>query len=92
MVHCIHLGEIRDPAPSSAACQECVRAGLRWVALRKCLSCGHVGCCDSSRGRHAREHFHASKHALIEPLKGEKWTWCYIDDAYVERDEPQPHA
>ncbi len=89
---CAHLGEIRDPPPQSRSCEECVRAGQTWVALRKCLVCGHVGCCDSSVGQHARAHFHETRHPLIEPLTGERWTWCYVDDAYVEREPPQPHA
>ncbi len=93
MPTCSHLDQIRNPPPLSNGCEECLRTGQRWVALRECLTCGHVGCCDSTPGRHARAHFHETKHPLIEPLGGGKWTWCYIDDAYVDRAEgaqPQP--
>ena len=90
VTNCSHLDAIRDVEPGSEGCQECARSGQRAVALRKCLSCGHVGCCDSSPGRHARAHFHSSGHPLIEPLHDAGWTWCYVDDAYVER--PQTSA
>jgi uncharacterized UBP type Zn finger protein len=50
-----------------------------------CRVCGNVGCCDSTPGRHARAHFHATGHPIIEPLSGpKKWTWCYECDAYVD--------
>jgi uncharacterized UBP type Zn finger protein len=49
-----------------------------------CLECGHVGCCDSSEGRHARGHFHQTQHPLIQSAeKGENWRWCYVDDTYL---------
>ena len=83
---CTHLNQIRDPAPlTPEGCEECLREGKQWVEARKCLVCGHVGCCDSSEGRHARAHFHSTQHPLIEPLSGKKWTWCYVDDEYVDR-------
>jgi uncharacterized UBP type Zn finger protein len=49
-----------------------------------CLECGHVGCCDSSKNRHARAHFHAEGHPLIQSAeKGEDWRWCFIDEVYL---------
>jgi uncharacterized UBP type Zn finger protein len=82
---CNHIDQIRDPAALTAGCRECEALGQTPVAVRKCLVCGHVGCCDSTPGQHARAHFHATGHPLIEPVSGRKWTWCYIDDAYVNR-------
>jgi uncharacterized UBP type Zn finger protein len=83
------IGGLRLLSRPADGREECLLTGQRWVALRKCLTCGHVGCCDSSPGKHARAHFRATGHPLIEPLGGgENWTWCYIDDEYVERTEP----
>ena len=62
-------------------CQECLKTGDTWVHLRLCLTCGHVGCCDSSKNKHATRHFHATKHPLIRSIEpGESWLWCYVDD------------
>jgi hypothetical protein len=80
---CSHLGGI-DPAPAPntpAGCEECLAMGGRWVHLRLCLACGHVGCCDNSPGRHATAHFHDSSHPVIRSYEpGEDWWWCYADD------------
>lgn len=60
-------------------CAECLRDGTRWVHLRLCLSCGHVGCCDSSPGRHATAHFEAAGHPVMRSFEpGEAWRWCYV--------------
>jgi uncharacterized UBP type Zn finger protein len=78
---CTHLAEIRVTTTRTRVCPECVKLGDRWVHLRMCLECGHVGCCDSSQNRHATAHFHASGHALIRSLEpGERWVWCYVDE------------
>jgi uncharacterized UBP type Zn finger protein len=70
--------------PSARGCEECLRTGGRWVHLRLCLACGHVGCCDNSPGRHAAGHFRATDHPLIRSHEpGEKWAWCYVDESYV---------
>jgi uncharacterized UBP type Zn finger protein len=54
------------------------------VHLRLCLSCGHVGCCDSSPNRHARRHAFAVDHPIVQSFQpGEDWRWCYVDEAYV---------
>jgi uncharacterized UBP type Zn finger protein len=59
--------------------------GQEWVHLRLCLTCGHVGCCDSSPGKHATGHYHASEHPVIRSFEpGEDWGYCYVDDALVE--------
>ena len=80
MKECSHLGEIREVQPRSRGCEECLKTGGSWVHLRLCLSCGHVGCCDSSPKRHATRHFHQSQHPLIRSFEpGENWVWCYVD-------------
>jgi len=67
-----------DP-PDDPVCEECVRDGTPWVALRMCLACGHVGCCDSSRSRHATAHFHDTEHPVIQSAEpGERWRWCFV--------------
>lgn len=82
MTDCTHTSEMRDVAPSSlAGCAECIALGDRWVHLRICLSCGHVGCCDSSKNQHARHHFEAVGHPIIASFEpGENWRYCYADD------------
>ncbi len=84
---CPHLAQTQDPPPQPGphpVCEECARTGGRWVHLRICLTCGHVGCCDSSPGRHATAHGRASGHPVIASAEpGENWRWCYVDEAYV---------
>jgi EmrB/QacA subfamily drug resistance transporter len=81
---CDHLDTITDPEPRTRGCEECLRAGDSWVHLRLCLSCGHVGCCDSSRNRHATAHFWSSRHPIVRSLEpGEDWRWCYADEIAV---------
>ncbi|MDX6740370.1 UBP-type zinc finger domain-containing protein [Actinocorallia sp. A-T 12471] len=79
---CTHLDQIKaDARPSSEGCEDCLRTGGRWVHLRMCRTCGHVGCCDSSPNTHATAHFHTTDHPLISSYEpGEDWTWCYKDD------------
>jgi uncharacterized UBP type Zn finger protein len=86
---CTHL-DAADPdiEPSSTGCLECMELGSPWVHLRLCLSCGHVGCCDSSPNRHATKHFHSTKHPLIRSFEpGEDWWYCYVDDVTFEVDD-----
>ena len=87
---CTHLDQIADVTPSSAGCEDCLRMGGRWVHLRMCMSCGHVGCCDNSPNRHATAHFHAEHHPIIQSYEpGEDWWWCYLDDvAFEVQDAP----
>jgi EmrB/QacA subfamily drug resistance transporter len=81
---CMHLDQVIDALPSSPGCEECLRVGDHWVHLRLCLSCGHVGCCDSSKNRHATAHFWATSHPIVRSLEpGETWRWCYIDELVV---------
>ena len=75
--------------PSGHGCKECLDAGARWVHLRLCLTCGHVGCCDSSPNRHATKHFKKTDHPMVASFEpGERWAWCYVDD----EDVPVPES
>ena len=82
---CTHQAEIKKGVkPRTKGCEECLKMGDTWVHLRMCLECGHVGCCDSSKNRHARAHFHETEHPLIQSAeRGEDWRWCYIDEVYL---------
>lgn len=81
---CTHMNQIAFTEPSTHVCDECVKMGDRWVHLRMCLECGHVGCCDSSKNKHATKHFHATRHPLIRSIeRGESWMWCFVDQAVV---------
>lgn len=79
---CSHLRHAGNPAPNTPqGCEECLASGDSWVHLRLCLTCGHVGCCDSSKNRHATRHFHQTDHAVVRSLEpGEQWKWCYLDE------------
>jgi uncharacterized UBP type Zn finger protein len=82
---CAHLEEAArrttPVTPGTAGCQECLAGGGQWVHLRLCLACGHVGCCDSSPGRHATRHAQGSRHPLVKSFEpGEEWAWCYLDE------------
>jgi Zn-finger in ubiquitin-hydrolases and other protein len=83
MPTCEHVEEVQvlDLPEPVAGCEECLAEGGRWVHLRMCQSCGHVGCCDSSPGRHATAHHHATGHPIIRSAEpGEDWGWCYVDE------------
>jgi uncharacterized UBP type Zn finger protein len=81
---CPHVKEIRKVTPSGSGCKECLEMGDTWVHLRMCLICGHVGCCDSSKNKHATEHFHHSKHPVMQSAEpGENWKWCYVDEIFL---------
>ena len=79
-----HIDQIRDVKPSSKGCEDCLKIGGRWLHLRLCLTCGKVGCCDSSPNKHASAHFRAVKHPIVQSFEpGEDWRWCYVDEAEV---------
>ncbi len=81
---CSHLDQVRDVAPRTNGCEECLKTGDDWVQVRMCLTCGHVGCCDSSKGQHATHHFNSTGHAVMRSAEpGQDWRWCYVDQAYV---------
>ena len=82
---CSHLKQIQKVEPRTpSGCEECLAMGARWVHLRLCRACGHVGCCDQSPNRHASAHFHATEHPIVQSFKkGEDWIWCYVDEVYL---------
>ncbi len=86
VTECTHRGAIQNVAPRTPnGCEECLAIGDTWVHLRLCLECGHVGCCDSSKNRHATKHFHTTHHAIMQSFQpGEDWRWCYIDQMMIE--------
>ena len=78
---CSHASQIRITNTKSRACPECVKIGDTWVHLRLCLECGHIGCCDSSKNKHATKHYRTSRHPLARSIEpGEHWVWCYVDE------------
>ena len=84
MPACTHMNQIRPVKPHTNGCEECLKMGDSWVHLRLCLECGHVGCCDSSKNRHARAHFQETQLPLIQSAeRREDWKWCYIDEMYL---------
>ncbi|WP_075792065.1 UBP-type zinc finger domain-containing protein [Massilia putida] len=77
---CRHFHEIVTREGNTGGCEECLKMGDTWVHLRVCLTCGHVGCCDDSKNKHATKHFHATSHPAIRSKEpGETWGWCYVD-------------
>ncbi len=88
---CEHLDQLQAVSPGTPnGCAECLAAGGRWVHLRMCLVCGHVGCCDQSPGQHATKHFHETAHAVMRSFeRGDDWGWCYVDQLFIE-PAPRP--
>jgi len=94
MPTCEHLRDLSasafPPPRTPGECEECARTGARWVELRECRRCGHVGCCDSSPGRHATRHFEETGHPGVRSaMPGASWAWCYVDE---EKADLQPAA
>ncbi len=80
MENCSHDIAGAPPPANTEGCEECLRSGGRWVHLRVCRHCGHVGCCDSSPGQHATAHYKTTKHATMQSFEpGEDWGWCYVE-------------
>jgi uncharacterized UBP type Zn finger protein len=77
--------KIKDIKPGSEGCEECLKSGDNWVHLRICLTCGHVGCCNQSKNKHATKHFKETGHPVIQSYQpGEDWKYCYIDSEYLQ--------
>ncbi|MEO8897265.1 MAG: UBP-type zinc finger domain-containing protein [Candidatus Dormibacter sp.] len=84
---CTHLDTIPGAPPVARGCVECLAIGQAWVHLRRCTTCGHVGCCDSSPGTHATKHFRSTEHPLVQSFQpDETWYWCYADEVMFEVD------
>jgi uncharacterized UBP type Zn finger protein len=85
MKDCTHLDQIKITKSNQRGCEDCLKTGDTWVHLRLCMSCGHVGCCDSSKNKHATRHFHETKHPIIRSHQpGEDWGWCYVDEVELD--------
>ena len=85
-MQCTHRDTIKVDVPERVeGCEECLKSGDSWVHLRLCTSCGHIGCCDSSKNRHATKHFRQTQHPVIRSAEaGERWFWCYVDTVMFE--------
>jgi uncharacterized UBP type Zn finger protein len=82
---CAHVAEsVRPVTPGSVGCAKCIEMGSGWVHLRLCLTCGEVGCCDSSPNRHASKHAAAVGHPIVRSHEpDEDWWWCFVDEDVV---------
>jgi uncharacterized UBP type Zn finger protein len=81
---CTHRDALRDVTPDSDGCAQCLALGDGWVHLRMCMTCGQVGCCDSSKNKHAHRHADESGHPIARSFEpGEGWMWCYVDEVLV---------
>ena len=88
---CTHTDRIREVTPKTDGCEECLASGGTWVALRMCLTCGHVGCCDSSPEQHASRHAAASGHPIAQSFEpGEDWFWSFVDEQFYAGPELTP--
>lgn len=81
--NCEHLAAAEQCAvpQTPEGCAECLHDHESWVHLRLCVTCGHVGCCDSSPHQHATAHFRETGHPVMRSLEpGEAWRWCFVDE------------
>jgi uncharacterized UBP type Zn finger protein len=93
MLECDHVDLIRAVTPSADGCEDCLRVGGRWVHLRLCMTCGHVGCCDNSPNRHATAHFRQTGHPIIRSFEPEEdWGWCYEDELTLDASDWPVHG
>ncbi len=82
---CTHLNQIKDVKPRTPdGCEECLKIGDEWVHLRMCMICGHVGCCNSSKNKHATKHWMETGHPIMQDYPDREWMWCYVDEVYIE--------
>ncbi len=89
---CRHLEEIQVTEPATDVCQACVASGDIWPALRMCLFCGFVGCCDTSKNKHMKQHYEATGHPMFRSIRmDEAWAWCYADDAFFQKRTLERH-
>jgi uncharacterized UBP type Zn finger protein len=87
-MQCTHRDQIRVVDPSAEGCEDCLRIGGQWVHLRMCLSCGHMGCCDSSPNRHASKHATEIGHPIARSMEPyEDWAWCFVDQVAFDYPE-----
>ena len=81
---CSHMSMIKVTDPTTDVCEQCVAAGDIWPALRMCLICGFVGCCDTSKNKHMKQHYETTGHGLFRSIRlSESWCYCYDDSAFI---------
>jgi uncharacterized UBP type Zn finger protein len=86
VAECTHLDAVEFLAPPGevVGCEECLALDMQWVHLRMCQTCGHIGCCDNSIGKHATAHHEDTGHPIIRSAEpGEDWSWCYVDEVMM---------
>ncbi|NLF63474.1 MAG: UBP-type zinc finger domain-containing protein [Chloroflexi bacterium] len=82
---CVHLADVDEVTPRTNGCEECLEMGDEWFHLRLCTTCGHVGCCDNSKNRHATKHYYETGHPVIKSFEpGEDWGYCFADEKFVK--------
>ena len=82
---CEHTSMIEITDPTGTECETCIAQGDSWVHLRMCMTCGYIGCCDSSKNKHARKHYLRNEHPIIRSIEpGESWRYCYIHNEMLE--------
>ena len=90
---CEHVKDARDLQPAIRVCEDCVKMGDGWMHLRICMICGYVGCCDSSKNKHATKHFHSTRHPMMRSIEpGEQWGWCFVDEITYDLSRGAKHA
>ncbi|HEY2553304.1 MAG TPA: UBP-type zinc finger domain-containing protein [Streptosporangiaceae bacterium] len=81
--------------PSGTGCADCIAADGWWLHLRRCVACGHIGCCDTSPSQHASKHAASEGHQLIRSFEpGEDWFWDFVTEQFYDGPElapPQHH-
>ena len=83
---CAHLDQIKVTEPTTDVCAQCVASGDDWPAVRMCLTCGFVGCCDTSVNKHMKAHFEETGHPIFRSIQpGESWVWCYVDNVIMSK-------
>jgi|SRR5919108_6095454 uncharacterized UBP type Zn finger protein len=89
---CVHIREAQgEIQPHATGCEECLAIGDTWHRLRVCMSCGHIGCCNDSKNKHATAHFHEQNHPVVRSFEpGEDWWYCYVDDEGYEIEGSPP--
>lgn len=82
---CVHQDLIvEDVEPAAQGCVDCLAAGEKWIHLRICVTCGYIGCCNSSPNKHAHKHaIETGHHVVMSMENGEEWLWCYEDEDYL---------
>jgi uncharacterized UBP type Zn finger protein len=83
---CLHVAGVQPVSPTTNVCEECVAVGDTWPALRLCMTCGHLGCCEKAKNQHALRHFEATGHPIVQAYRerGMHWMWCYVDKALLD--------